>query len=186
MKKERIVFLDFDGVVNTPIWEKKIGSDRTEHFVCRYAWPNDGYVNNYQAVCWLNELYRKCPFDIVITSSWREWNYEDGYNSERCLRKGGLLDSIKVIGELKPGSKRESLIKIWIKEHNFEGDFIIFDDESSYYHEDYRKNYLVLTDPSIGINYKEYSRAKYLFTHTITELIDDKLEHHQPADDLWD
>ncbi len=59
-----ILFLDYDGVVNTPYWVKK-----DDEVKCLVNLPSDGFVNNYQAICWLNELYRKAPFDIVVTSS---------------------------------------------------------------------------------------------------------------------
>ena len=43
--KSRVIFLDYDGVVNTPMWNSK-GTN------CRYGWPSDGKVNNFQAVHW--------------------------------------------------------------------------------------------------------------------------------------
>ena len=76
--KSRICFLDYDGVVNTPMWN-------AEGTVCSYGFPKQGKVNNFQAVQWLSEACQKFGYDIVVTSTWRlHDNYKD------CLINGGL------------------------------------------------------------------------------------------------
>ena len=62
--KNRVLFLDYDGVVNTPMWNEK-GT------ICRYNMPKDGKVNNFQAVQWISEFCQKFHFQIVVTSTWR-------------------------------------------------------------------------------------------------------------------
>ena len=151
--KDKIVFLDFDGVVNSPLWAYY---PRTNSFRNAYAFPEDGFVNNFQAICWLNELYHKCPFDIVITSSWREC--QDKYTCEECLRNGGLFNEIQIIGEIGYGYKREVLIKKWIEEKNYQGAYVIFDDEDYYSHDEIR-DHLVITNPEFGITHKDYEKA---------------------------
>lgn len=44
----KVIFLDYDGVVNTPMWD-------TDGKHCSYAHPGDNKVNNFQAVQWLSE-----------------------------------------------------------------------------------------------------------------------------------
>ena len=84
-----IVFLDYDGVVNTVIWEYI--SDENK-YRCNYADPHDNKVNNYQAVQWLSELCQRFKADIVVTSTWRKWD-----NYAQCLRNGGLREDIHII-----------------------------------------------------------------------------------------
>ena len=61
MKVRPIIFLDFDGVINTPYL--LYNSGEPELFM-----PSDGKVSNYQAIKLLNWLYSKVPYNIVITS----------------------------------------------------------------------------------------------------------------------
>lgn len=86
-----IVFLDYDGVVNTFIWREY---PRSNKFKVDIAHSEDGFVNDFQAICWLNELYNKIPFDIIVTSTWRLFpNYKE------VLYNGGLNSKIKVLGK---------------------------------------------------------------------------------------
>ena len=57
-----VVFLDYDGVVNTPMWDAD-----GKH--CRFNYSRDNKVNNFQAVSWLNRLYEDYKYDIVVTST---------------------------------------------------------------------------------------------------------------------
>ena len=69
--KSRVLFLDYDGVVNTLMWNDK--GTRVS-----YNFPKDNKVNNFQAVQWVSEFCLKCKYDIVVTSSWREdSNYKE-------------------------------------------------------------------------------------------------------------
>ena len=63
-----VVFLDFDGVVNTPWWSR----DESGDLKCKYNFPFDGKVNNWQAVQWVSEFCEKYNYDIVISSTWRK------------------------------------------------------------------------------------------------------------------
>ena len=73
-----IVFLDYDGVVNTPIWNSS-GTN------CTFNFPEDNKVNNFQSVQWVSEFCQKFNYKIVVSSSWRFYtNYKD------CLYNGGF------------------------------------------------------------------------------------------------
>jgi hypothetical protein len=116
-----VVFLDYDGVVNTVYWREYDGE-----FKAKYAHSVDGFVNNFQAICWLNELYRKCPYDIVVTSTWR---MNDNY--KECLYNGGLDREIQVLGRTPViYNSRCKEISQWMKENDFTGKFAILDDDS--------------------------------------------------------
>lgn len=53
----KVVFLDYDGVVNTPLWDDQGNID--------FNHPLDGKVNNYQAIMWLNELLWKTGVAVI-------------------------------------------------------------------------------------------------------------------------
>ena len=78
-----IVFLDYDGVVNTPI------VDGTPIKMC---YPSDNRVNNTTAVKLIQQLCEDCNCHIVVISSWR---YETNY--AECLYNSGLSRNIQII-----------------------------------------------------------------------------------------
>lgn len=155
-KTGKIIFLDFDGVVNTPgiysLYEKRKGKKVIE---CRYAWPQDGFVNNLEAVYLLNTLYDVIHYEIVITSTWRE--HERSHTAEECLRNSGLDKKIKVIGKLDKGINRSALINKWIEDNKFTGDYLIFDDEDFYTEKGYYrpKNYKEMSKKFIKIKHSD-------------------------------
>ena len=160
---DRIIFLDYDGVVNTPIWMNYKRSDGSEYFTARYAWPHDGFVNNFQAICWLNELYKKYPYDIVVTSSWRMDCRKTTY--QECLYNGGLSKDINILGCVDDGYARDLLIEKWLSDNNYTGRYIILDDDN-YYCDSNLKDRVVLTDADIGITVKDYHKMERLFNET--------------------
>ena len=114
-----ILFLDYDGVVNIPMWSN-------DGKRCRYNSPSDNAVNNFQACQWISELCEKYDYKIVVTSTWRfSPNYKE------CLYNGGLRDTVKVIGRVissKDGN-REHEIQQFLDEHQDIDNFIIIDDD---------------------------------------------------------
>ena len=133
----------------------------------RFCFPDDNYVNNYQAICWLNKIFEAYPFNIVVTSSWR---FDDNY--AECLYNGGLDPNIRVIGKTKnfKGDRGKEILE-WVESHNFTGDFIILDDEEWLYSDKYAdkivkgKN-LILVDSETGINFETYKRVCEIFSST--------------------
>lgn len=120
-----VVFLDFDGVVNTIYWEKDANG------ICCVNAMKRGHeeLNNQQAIGWLNELYSIVQYDIVVSSTWRMgMSVEDLQN---LLIKSGFRPEIRVIDKT-PVLHEERGVEIqqWIDENNFTGDFIIIDDDS--------------------------------------------------------
>ena len=81
-----VLFLDYDGVVNTLMWD-----DVGKH--CRFNHSRDNKVNNFQAVQWVSKFCREYGYDVVVTSTWR---FEDNYKD--CLINGGLWDGIQILG----------------------------------------------------------------------------------------
>lgn len=118
-----VMFLDYDGVVNTIQW---FWNEKTKKFEANYGYPRDNKVNNFQAVQWISELCQRYDIDIVVTSTWRMWdNYKD------CLINGGLRDGIKILGKVAVNSlRREDQINNYLVKNPDIGDkFIIIDDD---------------------------------------------------------
>lgn len=146
-----IIFLDFDGVVNTIYWEKDING------ICCVNVMKSGHseLNNQQAIGWLNELYTKVPYDIVVSSTWRmSMSIEELQN---LLIKSGFRPDIQVIGKTPVLHKeRGEEIQYWIDQHNFNGNFIILDDDVDMAH---LSDHLILCDTFLGFTIYEYRKS---------------------------
>lgn len=135
-----VLFLDYDGVVNTPMW-----NDDGTH--CRYNFPKDNKVNNFQAVQWISEFCQRANYSIVVTSTWR---LDDNY--KECLINGGLRTGIKIVGKTEhlssEGKCRGDEIKAYLDSHPKVEKYIIVDDEDDILEE--QKQYFVQTDGCFG------------------------------------
>ena len=150
-----VLFLDYDGVVNPPMWDEK-GEQ------CNYGFPFQGKVNNFQAVQWVSEFCQKFGFSIVVTSTWR---LDDNY--KECLINGGLREGIQILGKTdrlyKPGKDicRGDEIKKWLKEHPECDYYLIVDDEDDILPE--QKDHLIQTDGNIGFTLREYTLCQVAY-----------------------
>lgn len=149
----KVVFLDYDGVVNTPMWHEKDGK-----FVCTYAFEHA--VNNYQAVQWLSEFCLKYGYDIVVTSTWRK---DPDY--AQCLINAGLRDGIKILGRTKEirglddyYRDRGHEVDDYLKEHPEITDYLIIDDEDCFL--DHQKKFFIKTRDDVGFNEADFIKAK--------------------------
>lgn len=151
-----VVFLDYDGVVNTPMWTP-------DGKRCCYNFPNDGSVNNFQAVQWLSEFCEKHGYDIVVSSSWRTAD-----NYQECLKNGGLRDSIRILGRTplpSSGRSRGAEITQWLDEHPDVENYVILDDEMfKDFKELHLLHHVVLCDPVVGMT--EYIHDELERGHT--------------------
>ena len=109
-----IVFLDYDGVVNTPI----VKGSPTE-----MCYPSDNKVNNSDAVKHIQLLCESCECDIVVISSWRcEGNYAD------CLYNCGLSKNIKIINFMPNELNKAKIINNYLQTHTVDN-YIIIEDQ---------------------------------------------------------
>ena len=147
----RIVFLDYDGVVNTPMWN-------AEGTVCSYGFAKEGKVNNFQAVQWLSEACQKFGYDIVVTSTWRLWD-----NYKECLIDGGLRKGIEVLGRTPrfSGLPRGAEIKAYLEEHPEIQYYVIVDDEADMLPE--QIGHFIMTNGDTGFNLSEFKRFEEIF-----------------------
>lgn len=118
----KIIFLDYDGVVNNLIFHKIDGEpdfyaeDRRVRM-----------VNDFQAVAWLNKICREFNCKVVVTSTWRtRKDYKD------CLYRAGFNGTIL---DKTPFLDKERGLEIyaWLSNNlqNYDiDDFIILDDDT--------------------------------------------------------
>lgn len=152
-----IMFLDYDGVVNTIQWDF---NSEAKGYECRYGYPFDNKVNNWQAVQWISELCQKYNIDIVVTSTWRMWdNYKD------CLINGGLRRDIKVLGKIPLNndlSRAEQIQEYLTKHPEINNKFIIIDDDyvdMTPFNYDNAKHFIQCST-NAGFGLEEFERAK--------------------------
>lgn len=152
MNKKNIIFLDFDGVINTPLWGYYDSVFKNSLFR-----PKDGKLNNFQAISWLNELYRLIPYKIVVSSTWRYLCKDISYVD--CLYNSGLNKEIEVLGciPILENRSKSDEIKLWLsKNTNIINHYIIIDDIPTL--NDLDSN-LVKCDSNIGFGAKEFKIA---------------------------
>ena len=166
---QNIVFLDYDGVINTLIISRKpFGfKDRTDinrdGFYYDIASPSEKRVSNLQAVCWLEKICRDNNANIVISSVWRRGHYEEAIEA---LYNAGLSKDIKVVGRTPttPSNHRGTEIKMYLDTHPEIDNFIILDDDADM--EPFMDR-LVKTGVYEGITCSTYQQANDKFREKI-------------------
>lgn len=144
-----IVFLDFDGVVETIYWYETPEGLRMHNF------SGHTELNNKQAIGWLNELYNKIPYNVVISSTWRMSMTVD--KLQKLLINSGFNKNIKVIGKTDVLYQPRGLeIEKWLEDNHFKGKFIIIDDDSDMCH---LMGNLIRTDCQLGFTIYDYQKA---------------------------
>ena len=151
-----IIFLDFDGVVETIYWEKD------DNGIWSFNIHKEGRreLSNKQAIGWLNELYKKVPYDIVVSSTWRiNTSVEE---LQDLLANSGFNPEIQVIGKTPVLYQQRGLeIQEWININKFKGKFIIIDDDSDMCH---LLPLLVRCDCQLGFTIYDYQKALRLLS----------------------
>lgn len=148
----RIIFLDYDGVVNTPMWNDK-GTKYT------YNFPKDGKVNNFQAVQWISECCQKFHYDIVVTSTWRK-----KANYKECLINGGLRSGIEILDrteDLGYNTCRGDEIAKYLSDHPEINYYMIIDDEDDMLPE--QKDHFIQTNGDVGFNLADFTRFEKIY-----------------------
>lgn len=157
MESINVAFLDFDGVVNTPMWYDNNGKLRI-----RYNFPKHGKVNNWQACQWLSKFCKERGYSIVVSSTWRK----EGLTTCRtCLYGGGIWDSVPIIGAtpvLGDNIDRGFEIQKWLDNHAESGArvkrWVIIDDYDGTISVE-QGNRLVLCRSDAGFLQDEYNEA---------------------------
>ena len=136
----RLVFLDFDGVLNSV--------QSTEQLGTRYRFAP-------ASVSALNELLRKAQAHVVITSTWREsWTLRE--NAE-FLERDGVVSG-RVVGKTPAlGQERGVEIDAWLRSAPYPVmSFVILDDRDDMA---MHRNRLVQVNPQVGLSSEQAERA---------------------------
>lgn len=151
----KVIFLDYDGVVNNLVFHK---IDGEPDFYCEALEDycgRDYKVNDFQAIAWLNKICREFNTKIVVSSTWRGRNdyaeclYKAGFKGEVIGRTPFLVEHIY-------HETRGREIKMWLDDHAGEiEDFIILDDDADMW---ILKDYLIQTNTYRGLGYEEYQK----------------------------
>lgn len=149
----KLIFLDYDGVVNNLIFFDINGEPTFGYVEPDGEKPIDRQVNDFQAIAWLNKICREFDCKVVVTSTWRG---RDDY--KECLYRAGFAG--EVIGRTPRLSTRrgQEIAQWWHdnKELEYKGlDFIILDDDADM--EPYI-DHLIQTNTYRGLGYEEYEK----------------------------
>lgn len=130
---------------------------------CRYNWPSDGKVNNFQAVQWISECCKKFHYDIVITSTWRD---KDNY--KECLINGGLREGIEILGktdhlEVENCWSRGYEIQKYLDEHPEIAYFMIVDDEYVPVNEVQKAHFVQTVDDRGGFGFYDFQKFEGIY-----------------------
>lgn len=165
--KDKLIFLDIDGVVNTLMIDTKpfLNSRRNisrEGFYFDLCSLEDNRVSNRQAIMWLNKLCKETKAKIVISSTWRLSEREHN-TVEKCLRNSGLLDEIEIVGKTPRlnGKTRGDEILKYLEDNYPDGvaAYVILDDDKDM---NGCMEALVQCDNNYGFNYPEYIKAFHI------------------------
>jgi hypothetical protein len=137
----KIIFLDFDGVLNSDESIQNLGTK---------------YQFSKSSIAALNELLKETNTRFVVTSTWREgWTLKE--NAE-FLERDGLVPG-RVVGKTPSlGRERGLEIDAWLRCAPFAVvSFVILDDRDDMA---MHRNRLVQTDAKIGLTINEVERAR--------------------------
>lgn len=134
MKEMKVLFLDFDGVLN--------------------LWPNPSRSGDFHKPSCINLEYllNKVPdLRVVVSSSWRHF----GYEAVRDILKSNGIDPRRIIGitgdekAANGKSNRGYQIESWLKKHPEFKKYAVVDDES--YDMSPVSKHLAKTDKYVGL-----------------------------------
>lgn len=151
-----IVFLDYDGVVNSLMYDK-------EKNAFNFNFPKDNKVNNYQAVKLVERLCEEFNAKIVVTSTWRKYS-----NYKECLYNGGLSKDIEIIDKTEDleDAWRIEEIKKWLESHPNVKNYVILDDDIIGTND----KHWVRTETYDGFLWRDYEKAKLVLCGYMEDL----------------
>ena len=165
----KIIFLDFDGVLNSQLWYVRTKGSRKRDDL------------DTEAVGFLNDLIKSTGAKVVVTSTWRLIRTVEELQ-EILARNGFKGEVIGKTKDLRCGEDGDCVLRgneilQWMKTHPVElgcayydyKDYVILDDDSDMLY--WQKDNFLLVDPYVGITPNTVFRAKKIFMRdTVEEL----------------
>ena len=155
---KKIVFLDFDGVLNTCMWESKIPIEKY------------GYAFDPNAVANLAKIIEETGADIVVSSTWKFMGFSEMQDMWEVRGLPGKIiditpntisDEVLLYADLEHMELtpiRGMEIKEWLETKGKKvTHYVILDDMDSMLPE--QKDHLVLTNPTVGITESDAFKA---------------------------
>jgi len=142
---EKIIFLDIDGVLNTPSWSVKAQTFRTM---------------DPKAVNVLQQVVKAHDAQIVISSTWRRLK---GWGKEiKAVMKKAGWDNPPIIGRTPPGISfcRGDEIAEWLEENPTKS-FVIIDDVDTM--QESQKAHFVHCDTFVGLTQDHVPEIEAIF-----------------------
>ena len=152
--KDSIIFLDFDGVLNTEQYQARLAVDRKPK---KDAW---GPLFDPRAVGNLRKIIESTGAAIVISSSWR---YIHRLGSLRMMWEVRELPG-EILDILPCGASyisRGEDIECWMNQHG-QTDYVIIDDLNDFYPTQLDR--YVETNPIVGISTVDVEKAITILT----------------------
>lgn len=165
----KILFLDFDGVVNNIGTRSGMGlnipikccdgSTRLTH----WGFNNIGVFNQLLLWCLENNV------KIVISSSWRicmgsskEFNefFDTIFHEYFWLKRVNSLDSLVIDTTSSARTNRELEIREWLDTNKYNGKFVILDDDVDYGNKYFKDRHIVKTHNKIGLTKAKLEEIK--------------------------
>jgi hypothetical protein len=148
-----LIFLDFDGVLNSLASSLTIGC-----------------CDKFDRVCvgLVDRLSTQADADVVISSSWRI-GADLEYLRGKLWTSGGKALADRVVGKTpRLASERGSEIAMWLADHRPDANFVIIDDDSDML--DSQKSRFVHTAYAEGFTFKNYLQALEILAPDNAEL----------------
>lgn len=167
--KQKIIFLDFDGVLNSvrsAIADGHYITTLNAKNSILMGTPTSGF--DRIAVNLIHSLMKRTGAYIVVSSAWRKTfslrDIREIFHNEFGWSHEEVTESIIGVTGISDSQSRGDEIQNWIDEHtvginNFQ--YIIIDDGYDFHDHQYKR--LVQTDPYEGFLYKDYVKALGLF-----------------------
>lgn len=178
----KVLFLDFDGVLNSELFFKyrlknKLNFKFFKFFGIPklYHWLTDAHDHekwllsmiDKKAVKLLNDVVEETGCKIVISSTWRKVNGDYQY-LETLLKKKGfkgeVIDATPVLW-----TERGNEVLEWLSEHPNVTNYIIVDDDSDFSDEQKLKHF-VWTDPYCGFSPNSAYKCKWMLNGNISKI----------------
>ena len=165
----KILFLDFDGVVNNI--GNRSGMGLNIPFKCYdgsirltdWGFNNIGIFNELLIWCLENNV------KIVISSSWRicmgsakEFNefFDTTFHEYFWLKRVNSLDSLIIDTTNSARTNRELEIKEWLDTNRYNGKFVILDDDVCYGNKYFKDKHIVKTNNKVGLTKAKLEEIK--------------------------
>lgn len=165
----KILFLDFDGVVNNVGTRKGMGLSIPIKCIDNQIRYTDWGFDNIEV---FNQLLLWClknNVKIVISSSWRicigyakEFNefFDTIFHEYSYVKRVNSLDSLIIDTTGKARTNRELEIKEWLDTNRYNGKFVILDDNVCYGNKYFKDKHIVKTNNKVGLTKAKLEEIK--------------------------